>query len=223
MKKLLLLLIPAICFAQGTITPVNTTTPPASGYAPGAVIPINIVKSGNSACSATGTGCVTALQFDQQSMVGVATVAWTIAPALAASKFISCGPPNGTTCVIIGLNQTPIPDGPVAVATVTLASTLTLPSVTFGLFNTAVESDSTGASLAVSVTNPTLLLPAQKSRCAVASTNGTVGMADLQAVDAQITARTTNAATDLNSDTKTNVQDAQIVATAGSGGACNSK
>lgn len=216
MKNLLLLFTSVVCFAQSaTLAPVNTTTPPAAGYAPGAVIPINIVKAGNPTA--------TALQFDVQSMAGVATVSWSVSPAIAGSKILTCsanGPATGT-CALVGLNQTVIPDGVVAIGTVTLAPSVNVSPVVFSISN-PIESDPNGASLAVSVANPTVSLSIAPSRCAVTG-DGAVSSADLQAVVNQIVARTTSAATDLNTDGKTNVLDAQIVATAATTGVCNSK
>ena len=217
MKKLLLLLFSALCFAQSaTISLVNTTTAPSAGYAPGAVISINIVKSGNLPRSA--------IQF-VQSMVGVATYSAGYRPR---ARVFQVDQLRGT--------QRPPQPAPYSAQSdadprrpdsghnqVTLANNVTIPTVTFGLYNTAIESDPSGASLAVSVANPTSLpLPVQKSRCDVDG-DGKIGQSDLTSVIAQITARTTSPATDLNSDGKTNVQDAQIVATAASGGVCNSK
>lgn len=213
MKKFIVTLIfSAICFAQaGTLTPTNTTTPPAGGYLPGAVIPITITKTGNP----TTTG----LQFDIQSSVGINAIVVSLPSGLSTTKQVTCAPfSSNFRCVIVGFNTTTIPDGVIAVATTTLASTNSTSPATLVVSN-PVETDSTGTALAVTVTNPTISLPT-RNPCDVTG-DGNVSSSDLSTVTNAAVARATTP--DLNSDGTTNVQDAQIVATAGTGPAfvCN--
>ncbi len=205
----MLLILCVSVMAQGTLSLV-APTPPAGGYSPGAVIPVNLVKAGNS---------TSAIQFSAPWATNIATVSWVLAPALAPAKALTCGGvASPTICTIVGFNQTLIPDGTIATATVTLANSIATSPVTFSVTN-PIESDINGASLAVSLANPTISFSI-KNPCAVTG-GGSVVSADLSAVISQIIAKTTTAATDLDSSGTTNVLDAQIVATAGSTGVCN--
>lgn len=213
MKRVLLFLISSLaCFAQAaTLTPANTTTPPAGGYPSGAVIPISIAKTGNP----TATG----LQFDIQTSAGVSSVVMSIPAGLAVTKQLSCAPfSSNFRCLIVGFNTSVIPDGVIATATVTLASSINTSPVNVTVAN-PVETDATGTALAVTVANPTVSLPT-RNPCDVTG-DGSVSPLDLSAVVNPATLRASTP--DLNSDGTANVQDAQIVATAGTGPAfvCN--
>lgn len=208
MKKLFLLsLFSVLSFAQGTLSLVNPS-PSASGYAPGAVVTLNVVKAGNPTDAA--------IQL-QLSAVGVASVAVAPGPALPAGKFASCSSTLPLTCVLIGLDQNVIPDGVVATLNVTLATPFPGGSVTLA---NVIEADTLGNSLAVSIANPTVSLPAP-DRCDV-NGDGTVGSADLSAVIlAIVNGSPFSAVLDLNSDTVVNVLDAQIVSAAAVTGTCS--
>ena len=196
--------------AQGTLSPSNAGAPPAGGYTAGSVVQINVTKAGN----ATTTG----IQFDVQAPSGVASVAVSIPAGLAASKFLTCSPGTSTTCLIVRFNTATIPDGIIATAAITLASSISTSPVNVTVAN-PVETDASGTALAVTVANPTVSLSI-KNPCDVTG-DGSVSSADLSAAVSAAIAKATSP--DLNSDGKVNVQDAQIVATAGTGPsfACN--
>ncbi len=191
-------------FAQGTLSPSNAGSPPAGGYTAGSVVQINVSKAGNA--SATG------IQFDVQAPSGVASLTISIPAGLAASKSLTCSPGTSTTCLIVGFNTTPIPDGIIATAAITLASSVSTSPVNVTVAN-PLEADASGTALAVTVANPTVSLSI-RNPCDVTG-DGSVTSADLSAVVSAALAKA--ASPDLNSDGKVNVQDAQIVATAGTG------
>ena len=204
MKSLFLsLLLVPLAWAQ-TLTPSTAGTAPAGGYAPGAVVPISITAAGNP----TKTG----IQFDIQTSAGVANVVVSIPSALASTKQVSCDPfAASMTCLVVGFDTATIPDGVVATANVTLASTLSASAPVTVTIANPVETDATGTALAVTVANPTVSLSIQNP-CAVTG-DGSVSSGDFSA---EISAALAHATTpDLNSDGKVNVQDVQIVATAG--------
>jgi hypothetical protein len=205
-KTFAALLLTGLCgFAQGTLTLSNTATPPPAGYTPGATIPLNITKTGNSP---------TGIQFDLSIPASTGAITIALGPGVPAGKSITCSTGASTRCLIVGLDTNVIPDGIVAVASVTLANPLTVNPVAVMLAN-PVEADAGANSLPVTIANPTLSLSI-KNGCDV-NGDGSVTSADLSAVAAQAITKTNATATDLNRDGKTDVLDAQIVGTAATG------
>ncbi len=176
-----------------------------AGYAPGTTVPLNITKTGNPA---------TGIQFDLAIPAGTGTLTLALGPAVPAGKSITCSAGASVRCLIVGLDTNTIPDGIVAVASVTLANPLAMNPVTATLAN-PIEADAGATSLPVATVNPTLSLSI-KNACDV-NGDGSVTLADLSAVVAQAVTKTNSAQTDLNRDGKTDVLDAQIVGTAGTG------
>ncbi len=196
-----------------TLSIVNPASPPPL-YQPGAVIPLNITKA------ALGTSA--AFQFDLALSAGTFTAA--PGPALPSSKFLSCSSQAGgattSTCLAAGINQDVIADGVVAIITVTLPAALTSSPVNVVISN-PVAADKDGSGLPVSLGNPSLSLSI-RSGCDV-NGDGSTGSADFSAaVNAVLNRQNT---VDLNKDSKTNVLDVQIVATAATPPAftCNAK
>lgn len=201
MNRLILFALAVSTFAQGTLSLSNAGTVPPGGYAPGATVILDVTKTGNP----TATG----LQFDLVLPSGALSVA--IGPAPPAGKQISCSTGLSIRCIVIGLADTnPIPDGVVAIATVTLAANAS-GTVVVTIAN-PVESDGNGNGLAVTVGNPTVSLSI-RNRCDVDG-NGSVSSSDTSAVVSVAILKSTTSQTDLNSDGLTNVLDAQITATA---------
>jgi len=192
-------------FAQGTLSLSNAGTAPAAGYAPGATVTLNITKTGNSP---------TGIQFDLSIPAASGAVAMALGPAAPAGKTITCSTGVSIRCLVVGLDTNVIPDGIVAVASVTLASSLNASPVAVTLAN-PVEADAGANSLPVTIPNPTLSLSI-KNACDV-NGDGIVSQADLVVVVAQAITKINAVATDLNRDGKTDVLDAQIVATAATG------
>lgn len=218
MKRLaLFLLASALLFAQGTLTLVNTGTPPAAGYAAGAVVPLAINAAGNNTCGAGSLGCVTGAEFTVTTTAG--TIAFIAPASFGSAKTLACSPSSPYTCLLVGLNNiTPIPAGLLATVSLTIPTPAPTTPITVTLSN-PVEADGAGNGLVVTVLNPTVSL-SPVNRCAVTG-DSSVSSADTSAVINEALTGMTTPATDLNSDGKTNVLDAQIVATAGSGGPCN--
>lgn len=201
-----------IAHGQSTLSISNQNTPPAGGYAPGAVVPLIITKTGNP----TATG------FEFDIAVSAGTIAGSAGPALPAGKFVSCSPAPPLSCIAIGLDDNSIPDGAAMVLSVTLPANISSSPVTVTISN-PVESDPNGSSLPTVIGNPTVSLSI-KNGCDV-NGDGSVSSADLSVVVNAALAHVTSTTTDLNKDGKTNVLDAQIVATAGTAPAftCNAK
>lgn len=188
-----------------TISLTNPASPLPATYAPGAAVPLSVFKTGN----ATATG----IQFDLAVAAG-GTITVAPGPVMPASKQLSCSsqlPAAALTCLIVGLNVDPIPDGVVAVVTVQLASAVASSPVVATISN-VVEADGAGSALTESIGNPTVSLSIRNG-CDV-NGDGLVGSADFSAVVSVAVQKGTNATTDLNKDGKTNVLDAQIVGTA---------
>lgn len=197
---------------QGTLSIANQNTPPTGGYAPGAVVPLTITKTGNSA--------TTAFQFDISASAGLITGA--VGPALPAGKALTCSSAPPYRCIAVGLDTNAIPDGIVAVLSVALPASIASSPVTVTVSN-PIEADAGGNAVPTVIGNPTVSLSI-KNGCDV-NGDGSVGSADLSVVVSAVAAGNTSTATDLNKDGKTNVLDGQIVATAGTGPAftCNAK
>lgn len=208
------LLFTAAAWSQ-TLSFSNAGSPPTAGYAPGSVVTLNITKSGNPTDAA--------IQFNLPVPPGVASISVAASPAAtAAGKTVTCGATAADICVLVGFNANTIPDGVVAIATVTLASSVPQNPVAVSLTN-PIEGDTNGSSLPVTIQNPTVSLSI-KNACDVDG-DGSVSSADLSSVVSMTVTGATSTATDLNSDGATNVLDAQIVATAGTppGFVCNAK
>ncbi len=193
-----------MAFGQGTLSLTNPGVTPPGGYPVGAVVPLNIVKAGNP----TAAG----IQFDISVPAGAATMSLSPAPAMAAlGKILACGTSSPIRCVLVGLaNTTPIPDGAVVVATVTLPGTASNNPIQVTI-SAAIEADPAGNGLVVTVGNPTVSLPL-KSGCDVNS-DGSVGADDTQAIVNAIITKATVLSFDLDSNSSVNVLDAQIAAT----------
>jgi hypothetical protein len=207
MKQILpvLLLASLGALAQGTLTLSNSATPPAAGYAPGSTVSLNIMKTGNSP---------TGIQYDLSIPASTGSITFALGPAAPAGKSITCSAGVAVRCLLVGLDTNIIPDGIVAVASVTLAKPLAANPVVVTLSN-PIEADAGANSLPVTIANPTVSLSI-KSACDVDG-DGSVSAADLTAVVAQAITQSSSAATDLNGDGRTDVLDAQIVATATAG------
>jgi hypothetical protein len=205
-KTLLTLLLTCLSvFAQGTLTLSGSGTPPPAGYAPGATVSLNIAKTGNSP---------TGIQFDLSIPSSTGAITLALGPTVPAGKSIACSTGVSVRCLLVGLDTNVIPDGIVAVASVTLANPLTANPVVVILAN-PVEADAGANSLPVTISNPTLSLSI-KNACDV-NGDGSVSLADLTVVVAQAITKNSAATTDLNKDGKTDVLDAQIVGTAATG------
>jgi hypothetical protein len=166
---------------------------------------LNITKAGNSP---------TGLQFDLSLPAASGAVSVALGSAAPAGKSLTCSTGASIRCLIVGLDTNVIPDGVVAVASITLANPLTANSVAVTLAN-PIEADAAADSLPVTVANPTVSLSI-KSACDV-NGDGSVSSADLTAVVSQAVTKNSVTATDLNKDGKTDVVDGQIVATAATG------
>lgn len=209
MKTLFLSLLFTIsALAQGTISLALEGTPPPGGYTAGAQVKIDIVKTGNP----TATGAQWNLSFPTNAVPSFSAGA----AAVASNKNLACvAMTSPSRCLLVGLaNITPIPDGVIAIATITMPSNS--PSFTL---SGVLEADSDGNSVAVTVGNPTISL-SPHSPCDVDG-DGSVSSSDTSAVVSVAVTGTSSPATDLNSDSATNILDAQIASTAASGGTCN--
>ncbi len=205
LKSLIAMLLAAVAFGQAaTLSVSNPSTPPQGGYIGGAVIPLVVTKSGNP----TATG----VQFNITPAPGVQSITVTLGAGIpAGSKSVTCNPFAPYTCIVVGLNTTAIPDGVIATATVTLATTITSSPVNITI-SAPIEVDGGANALPTTLGNPTVSLLI-KSGCDV-NGDGSVGSADLSQVTSQAILGSTSTTTDLDKNGVTNVIDSQIVATA---------
>lgn len=204
MKPIILAVLFSIAlFGQSTLSIVNPASP-APLYSPGAVIALNVTKA--------NLPTSTAIQFDVSTATGTVSVA--AGPVVPSSKAFQCSPTAPVTCIAAGFNVDVIPDGVIAIVTVTLPPAISSSPVNVSI-SSPVIADKDGHSVQVALGNPTVPLLI-KSGCDV-NGDGSVGSADFFAVVNGVIGHIVSTSTDLNKDGKTNALDAQIVGTAGTG------
>lgn len=209
MKQLLaifaMLSAPAFAFAQGgTLTP----TGPAS-YS--SVAPITINANWSSSTNAA------AIQFSWTSSVSVTGI--TLAPIVGSAKQILCGgtfPQTSGTCLIWGMNTSPIANGAVSVIAATPSGSAAISVST----SNVLASDSNGITLGAS-TGGALSIPFVPpiSKCDLDASGATDGN-DVTTIAKRITAKPQVTPCDLNADGSCDIFDLFVVLKAALGGVC---
>ncbi len=197
------LLLASMCFADSVLT---LSAPP---YTPGQPLILTVSKTGDLPSNIQIT-----FNADGRTSPGSASV---VGSALSAGKSIQCGG-NGI-CVIWGLNQATIIDGPVAQFSIPIPSNVT-GSLTFSITG-QVESTPGGMPITTTV-NPPLSVPSTISLpqpCDITG-DGLVNISDVDAMRNQVLLGTFSAAYDLDHDSKVNVTDLAIEIKAYLGGTC---
>jgi hypothetical protein len=153
-----------------------------------------------------GQSKIAALQYDEQTTGPVAIGARVGAVPTPAQKLAACGT-SPARCVIYGLNQTAVPDGPL----VTAGATATAPGVIrLGVTN-LVASDANGNAVPFSATPELVLTVLQPEDL---NGDGKLDTIDVQISLDQVQGRSACGSGDLNADGKCNVRDLQLVVNA---------
>lgn len=213
MKLLLaaLLALPFVANGSVIITRVCTPSPVKPG---GTLVCTDTLSGGNTAANGPN-----GLQWQFTPSQALGNPAVTAGAALTiASKSVSINPNGNGLIIAVGINQTLIADGVLAVVTYSVPITAACPGNAPCLVlnpSNSIGSSTTGTAIPVTI-NPTGAVSIINPFCDV-NGDGAVNDSD---VAAEITAVFMGTAADRNLDNKTNVQDVILVSVAAHGGGC---
>jgi hypothetical protein len=167
---------------------------------------VSVGKSTNIALTySAGADPAAAVQWSSVLPTG-STIAWTIASgATANGKQLSCTA-DGTTCLLFGLNETPLSNG--VIATAVLSLNPSLKGEVSLTINGALGADPMGMSVVMSGSGAGVFISSPFDL----NGDGLVNISDLLLAVQQVLGITTCGTADFNADGKCNILDLELLA-----------